>query len=78
MIFSGGTQMGKQDDLGKRSGIGFAGKRGERLAHQILPARRARVTPQRQQSEETHGTPAWRVALAGNRATTSRAVIVTR
>lgn len=54
--------MGKQDGLGKRSGIGFAGKRGERLARQILPARRARVTPQREQSEAhmSHLLGEWR------------------
>ena len=47
-------------------------------ACQILLARRAQVTPQRKQSEETHGTPPGRVALAGNRPTTSRAVIANR
>ena len=46
--------MGKQDGLGKRSGIGFAGKGGEMSARQRLPSR-ARVTPQREQSEATHG-----------------------
>jgi hypothetical protein len=47
-------------------------------ARLILPARRARVTPQREQREPTHEPPPWRVALAGNRVTTGSALIVTR
>ena len=77
MLFSGATQMGKQDDLGKRNDIGFAGRGCKRFACQ-RSARRARVTPQREQNEATREPPPWRAALARNWATTGGALIVTR